>query len=202
MKNTITIEKFIFNRIKNIPDNLLENPGKDIKNNYKLVLETINLVLSHLKVKNDLGGSLFMREIAMVESKMGTDKNTVRNDNYGKGIFQIDKIGFDETKNIKSHPNLKPHLDALKKNTNIDWIDDVDYDDCNKFYYGAIACRLLMIVKPDAIPETICDRAKYWKKHYNTDSGKGTAKHYIERVNSCYKTINGKTPYVNVNCGF
>ena len=34
--------------------------------------------------------------------------------------------------------------------------------------------------KPGAIPQTMEDRATYWKKHYNTEGGKGTAKHYLE----------------------
>tara|TARA_Y100000593_G_scaffold64067_1_gene118332 strand:- start:323 stop:778 length:456 start_codon:yes stop_codon:yes gene_type:complete len=34
--------------------------------------------------------------------------------------------------------------------------------------------------KPGSIPKTLEDRASYWKKHYNTEGGKGTVKHYIE----------------------
>ena len=34
--------------------------------------------------------------------------------------------------------------------------------------------------KPGKIPYEIEDRAKYWKKHYNTAGGKGTIQHYLD----------------------
>ena len=41
-------------------------------------------------------------------------------------------------------------------------------------------CRFHYRRVPSAIPKTIEGRAKYWKKHYNTELGKGTVEHYLD----------------------
>ena len=48
----------------------------------------------------------FLRRIAYVESKDGTDKNTYHS-GYVGGIWQVDQIGFQSTQDTKSHPGLK-----------------------------------------------------------------------------------------------
>ena len=41
-------------------------------------------------------------------------------------------------------------------------------------------CRFHYRRVPSAIPKTKESRAKYWKKHYNTELGKGTTEHYLK----------------------
>ena len=41
-------------------------------------------------------------------------------------------------------------------------------------------CRLCYRRVPDPIPNNLNDMAKYWKKHYNTEKGKGTVKHFLD----------------------
>ena len=41
-------------------------------------------------------------------------------------------------------------------------------------------CRIHYRRQPGAIPKTMEGRAKYWKKFYNTELGRGTIKHYVE----------------------
>tara|TARA_Y100000004_G_scaffold52017_1_gene57602 strand:+ start:4548 stop:4985 length:438 start_codon:yes stop_codon:yes gene_type:complete len=41
-------------------------------------------------------------------------------------------------------------------------------------------CRIHYRRVPSAIPSTIEERAKYWKKHYNSELGKGTVEHYLK----------------------
>ena len=45
-------------------------------------------------------------------------------------------------------------------------------------------CRIYYWRKPGSIPSDIEGRAAYWKKHYNTEGGKGSVKHYLE-ANAC-----------------
>lgn len=49
----------------------------------------------------------------------------------------------------------------------------------NLFYACAVA-RLIYYRKPQALPEAgdLEDMAHYWKKHYNTELGKGTVAHF------------------------
>ena len=47
-------------------------------------------------------------------------------------------------------------------------------------YLSLIFTRLLYRFVKEPIPSTIEDRAKYWKKYYNTEAGKGTPEHYLE----------------------
>ena len=46
-----------------------------------------------------------LRRIAFVESRFGEDSGTYRHDHHG-GIWQIDKIGFDDAVISGSHPKL------------------------------------------------------------------------------------------------
>lgn len=41
-------------------------------------------------------------------------------------------------------------------------------------------CRLCYRRVPDPIPNNLNDMAKYWKKFYNTEKGKGTVKHFLD----------------------
>ena len=49
--------------------------------------------------------SQFLRRVAFVESKDGTDSNTFRSGYYG-GIWQVDEIAFMSTQDVASHPRL------------------------------------------------------------------------------------------------
>ena len=45
------------------------------------------------------------------------------------------------------------------------------------------------MMRPDPIPKTPQDRAKYWKKYYNTVLGKGTPQKYLDRLTDYGLTI-------------
>ena len=80
------------------------------------------------KVEATLGGTKqLLKSTALVESKYGKDPNTYRNGYHG-GIWQVDKIGFEDTQKVSSHPNLKTHFAKIKKDFGIDW-PSVKYED-------------------------------------------------------------------------
>jgi hypothetical protein len=170
---------------------------RDMVTNYGLVDKAVSDAINYLNAKH-LGGEQFLKEIAMAESRLGTHPNTIRTSgNAGRGIWQIDRIGFEETKNVSSHPILKEYHKNLKR-VGIDW-EKVTWDDCNKPLYGAIAARLLLVCKPFKIAENRAKRAVQWKKHYNSFAGKGTPEHYWETVKECYAQLNKTDRYPNMD---
>ena len=133
----------------------------------------------------------FLRRVAYVESKDGMDSATYRNGYHG-GIWQVDKIGFEDTKNTASHPNLQKKFDAIKKSfmgadgNPLNW-RSVEWSDLRKPLYSGLAARLFLCNVPEPIPCTVCGQAKYWKKHYNTEAGGGTAKKFEDDVKALEK---------------
>ena len=47
---------------------------------------------------------------------------------------------------------------------------------------GIVHCRLKYWRVPKKMPNTVEGQAKYWKKYYNTEGGKGDPEHFIESV--------------------
>ena len=124
----------------------------------------------------------FLSRIAFVESKDGTDSNTYRA-GYGGGIWQVDRIAFQATKDISSHPALVGKHKKIKKAFNIDW-SSVQWMDLRKPFYSGIAARLFLSNIAKQIPPAsdTMGQAQYWKTHYNTDDGKGKAQKFIDDV--------------------
>jgi hypothetical protein len=119
----------------------------------------------------------FLEQIARVESDYGRHPGTF--DGFGGcGIWQIDPIGLLDTKNVEAHPNLIRHHNRIEEYLGISW----DAITCYGLRYpllGALAARLYLLNIPDAIPETLEERASYWKAYYNTNSGAGTVDDFI-----------------------
>ena len=47
-------------------------------------------------------------------------------------------------------------------------------------YYATIMCRIHYFRKPGAIPSSVEGKARYWKRHYNTEAGKGTVEEFVK----------------------
>ena len=60
---------------------------------------------------------------------------------------------------------------------------DLDFSVKTNIAVAICMCRFHYRRVPSAIPKTKEGRAKYWKKHYNTELGKGTIKHYLDANN-------------------
>ncbi|XP_072042608.1 uncharacterized protein [Amphiura filiformis] len=129
--------------------------------------------------------SNFLRRIACVESRDGTDPNTYR-DGYDGGIWQVDRIGFEDTQNTAAHPDLVDKFAKIQQAFEIDW-QTVQWSDLHKPLYSAIAARLFLSNIPKAIPNSadIAGQAAYWKRYYNTAAGVGAEHDFVERVKAC-----------------
>lgn len=147
-------------------------------NGVDVVRATIRKIHNSCIFPNDFG---FLLRIALVESNFGQDSNTFRSDaaSGGKGIWQIDRIGFDDTKLVSS-----AILTKVKEKFNIDWAS-MTYESANMDVplYNALTARLLLYRKPAAIPPGVEAQAAYWKKYYNTNLGSGTEAGFISKVN-------------------
>ncbi len=124
----------------------------------------------------------FLRRIAFVESKDGTDSSTYRS-GYNGGIWQVDDIAFRATQDTSSHPGLILQHEKIKAEFEIDW-QSVQWSDLRAPLYSGLAARLFLLTIPEAIPCDIAEQAAYWKKYYNTASGAGTKQKFIDDINS------------------
>lgn len=133
----------------------------------------------------------FLKDIAYVESKYGKDKGTfsIYDKETGKdvpyygGIWRVDRIGFDDTQNVESHPGLSKAYETIKNETGIDW-KKVQYEDLQKPLYSAIAARLKLKLAQPPIPsaEDINARGQYYKQYYNSILGKGSPEKFTSDI--------------------
>ena len=125
----------------------------------------------------------FLVRIAWVESKFGTDPNTFTNKDgrpYHGGIWQVDSVGFEDTKNVSAHPSLRSKYRQIEDKFGIEW-SGVEWESLRKPLYSGLAARLLLSNVPAAIPRSVEGQAEYWKKYYNK-SGKGSAAKFTNDV--------------------
>lgn len=120
-----------------------------------------------------------MKRTACVESNYGQNPNTYRpNVNYFGGIWQVDKEGFDDTQNTNSHPRLNNKFVIIMQHYNINW-REVTYNLLERPLYSGIAARLYYSNIPEEIPTDKRAQATYWKKYYNTGSGRGNECNFL-----------------------
>ena len=127
----------------------------------------------------------FLRRVAYVESKDGTDSGTYRS-NYHGGIWQVDEIGFQSTQDVNSHPALSIKYNKIKEAFGIDW-RNVQWRDLRKPLYSGIAARLYISNILLNIPCGIAEQATYWKTYYNRN-GAGTEQKFVSDVQSLSQT--------------
>jgi hypothetical protein len=114
-------------------------------------------------------------ETAIAETGLGAIED--KTPGAGMGITQFDKKPFEDIKNRNMKLRTKILKDLGVDISLVHW-DDLRYND----FLALLFTRLLYRLKGDPIPETIEERAKYWKLHYNTyaPTAQGTVEHYLE----------------------
>ena len=95
---------------------------------------------------------------------------------------QVDSIAYKET---VSQPGLKKYRDAIKQKLGVDWAG-TSWDELEKPLYSGLAARVFLARIPEKIPLDLASQAHYWKTHYNTMSGKGTVKKFIDDVKAAH----------------
>lgn len=113
-------------------------------------------------------------ETAMQETKLGAYRDPTK-DGAGRGITQFDKIGVEDVLQRCKQSERDLVLEAFGIDV---WM--LEHNDLD---FAPLPCFILTRLKykriPEPIPNTIEGRASYWKKHYNTEAGRGTTDEYI-----------------------
>jgi hypothetical protein len=134
-------------------------------------LQIISEVCEHLNKSNCGGSELLLLETAATETHLGKLKGGA-----GHGWMQIDPICL---KDVQLHIKSSDRATLMNRwGINIDTVKITQLD--NNPLLCAIIARLAYKRVPEPIPMKFKERAEYWKKHYNTEAGKGTVEHYIE----------------------
>jgi hypothetical protein len=112
-------------------------------------------------------------ETAIAETGLGAiEDKTI---GAGMGLTQFDEMPFNDIRD-RSKKLQSKILKELKIDISLVNWDDLRYNQ----FLALLFTRLHYWLKGDPIPETIKERAAYWKLHYNTKLGKGTVEHYLE----------------------
>lgn len=120
--------------------------------------------------------SLFMRDLAFVESSFGIDPNTYSNEYY-RGIWQVGRSEFESTQAAVARKDEGYANKVTQISTVLDdnWLNVV-WEDLTKPLYSALAARLVLHLKSLDSGSTLCDGipsadendlyADYWYQCY------------------------------------
>lgn len=130
------------------------------KYNFKITDNIVNMLL----------------ETAYVESNCGEYIKQINGP--ACGVFQMEPNTAKDIQNnyLKYNKKYQEYHDAL-------YIKCLTLDEnlCYNLAYSIFMCRMFYLRIKESIPNTVESRAKYWKKYYNTELGKGTVEKYIEK---------------------
>lgn len=113
-------------------------------------------------------------ETAMAETIGGTLEDKTKY--AGMGLTQFDELPFKDLQSrITKKQAEKIYTCFGIKVWEIQW-EDLRYEP----FLCLLFTRLQYLPFKEVIPTTLEGRAKYWKKYYNTEAGKGTVEHYLE----------------------
>ena len=93
-----------------------------------------------------------------------------------KGICQMEEATHDDIWDnfLKYKPEIKERLLGLT-NQSMDLVDQLK----GNLYYAVAMCRIHYYRVSEALPNDLEGMARYWKKYYNTELGKGTVEEFI-----------------------
>lgn len=143
--------------------------------NKKQELEIINWVLDYCGKQRPYAAE-FIFEITNCESN-GFMYSTQMGDGPARGEIQMEMATYyDIVDNYLSYrPKMMYYYNKLN---NEDFPEQWNLRTDKKLQYFMCNCSVLRM--PEAIPSTKKERAKLWKKRYNTEGGKGTPAHYLK----------------------
>ena len=147
-----------------------------------ILAAAIEAVIDVFPAKNRARTEQMLVGTAAAETMLGTFKDSTPT-SHGVGVMQMDKIAFDDV----VARTRKTTCDTCIRRLGID-INKVQYEelaDCPVL--SVLFARLFYMLIPDEFPDTTELQAAYWKKHYNTSSGKGTEEDYIQRGEAAIK---------------
>lgn len=141
-----------------------------LKNAIVKVLQKIQLPISEEVVN-------MIAEIACVESNCGEYIKQINGP--ACGIFQIEPNTATDIMN-----NYLQYRDAYKNAVMSVYINKLSIEENLQYNlaFSIAMCRAFLLRIKESVPDTVEERAKYWKKYYNTAYGKGTIEDYLKKV--------------------
>ena len=158
-----------------------DNPANYNQTNTLGAIDAVN------KLYGDAGYSdvtQFMKNMAAAESNLGQDTMG----DYSFGATQIDPIRYQDIIDRATGPEGDKRVNLA--NTFLsEQLDRPDFDiralDLTKEghnpYISATLTRMGLLNVPENVPDTLQGQADYWKKHWNTESGKGTPEKFMSQ---------------------
>ncbi len=144
------------------------------------IFHTIRLVCDVFGNGKNNNASEVIEKTIRSESHLGmyTD-NSVE---YGEGLSQFDKIAFDDT--IKRTKNIDK--EKCLKYFGLD-LDNLKYEQLRTCHVLSIVLtRLKYKLIPGEFPTDDIGIYNYYKKHWNSESGKATIEHFKKLTENCY----------------
>ena len=107
-----------------------------------------------------------MRRIAWAETRGGLNRTFTFRPGYHGGLWQVDEVVFQETKNTADYPLLIEKYEQIHVEFDIEW-STVRWEELRKPLHCGLAVWLFMFNKNESIPLSIHDQADHWKRNYN-----------------------------------
>ncbi|NHJ39631.1 MAG: hypothetical protein FK731_06310 [Asgard group archaeon] len=150
-----------------------------------ILKDIIELVTTRLKLENNSATNLLLGTAA-IESHCGKwFRQKGLEDNRYDGAFGIFQMELKTHTDIWNFVILKKQLFLdVTGGLRIDTLSD-EYNLMYNIPYAVAMTRLHYWRFPESLPDAddIEGLARYWKKYYNTELGKGTIDHFIECYN-------------------
>ena len=101
-----------------------------------------------------------------------------------KGICQMEEATHDDIWDnfLKYKPEIKEKLMGLT-NQSMELVDQFK----GNLYYAVAMCRIHYYRVSAPLPNDLAGMARYWKKYYNTELGKGTVEEFIHNYEQAVK---------------
>jgi len=141
--------------------------------------------------ENDYG---YLRRIAWVETRDGLNYAATFRVGYHGGLWQVDEVVFQETKDTMKYPQLLEKYQQIQVEFTIDW-STTQWGDLRKPLYSGLAVYLYMVTIigiNESIPLNIHDQADHWKRNY---------KFHIEVTVEEFVTLVGELETMTVGTG-
>ena len=127
---------------------------------------------------------VFIEKICRHESHFGTYPDSSKK--YGEGLSQFDKISFDDVVARTKDKHIKTVLKYYGFN-----IKEMDYEELrHNLSLQIVMTRLKLKLIPDVFPVDDDGQWEYYKKYWNTESGKATREKWDkDTVGKCYFSV-------------
>ena len=129
-----------------------------------LVVETVVDRIERSAIfENDFG---YIRRIAWVETRDGLNRTFTFRPGYHGGLWQVDEVVFEETKNTATYPLLIEKYQQIRVEFDIEW-PTVEWEELRKPLHCGLTVWLYMFTRNESIPLNIHDQGDHWKRNSN-----------------------------------